>query len=280
MIRHTWVSKSVKRNKKSVKYFRKRFVTDENTPQRHLQVPDMEIQIQLSENIGPSNIEKCLTADQSNNLPRTNSKTSNASRRKPSNVTFSEFDGNELNFDLSHECSDSNDIGNTPLRYSNSNKSRIMMVDQTNNHSTTNKKISIAFSNYDENEPDIDLIHEIPLPKDIGNDRLRYSNSKKIRITENCITEEQMADGTTHRRSSSPDTRLCTANESSVELEEDSVNLVQHYHPRIHLKDGAGKNMVGLAWVTLAIVLVFMICHSIKWIANFYEMIMVRHEYP
>ena len=153
------------------------------------------------------------------------------------------------------------------------------MVDQTNNHSTTNKKISIAFSNYDESEPDIDLIHEIPLPKDIGNDRLRYSNSKKTRITENCITEEQTPDGTTHR-SSSPDTRLCTENESSVELEEDSVNLVQHYHPRIHLAVGAGKNMVGLAWVTLAIVLVFMICHSIKWIANFYEMIMVRHEYP
>ena len=32
-----------------------------------------------------------------------------------------------------------------------------------------------------------------------------------------------------------------------------------------------------LAWVTLAIVFVFIICHSVKWIANFYEMIMVRN---
>ena len=49
--------------------------------------------------------------------------------------------------------------------------------------------------------------------------------------------------------------------------------------PRIHTYNdmSTGRNMVGLAWVTLAIVFVFMICHSIKWIANFYEMIMVRY---
>ena len=46
--------------------------------------------------------------------------------------------------------------------------------------------------------------------------------------------------------------------------------------PRIHRRnDDMGRNVVGLAWVTLAIVLVFMICHSIKWIPNFYELVKV-----
>ena len=47
--------------------------------------------------------------------------------------------------------------------------------------------------------------------------------------------------------------------------------------PRIHGQDeNAGRDVVRLAWVTLAIVFVFIICHSIKWIPNFYEMIIVK----
>ena len=54
----------------------------------------------------------------------------------------------------------------------------------------------------------------------------------------------------------------------------------EHHLPRIHTHNdtSSGRNVVGLAWVTLAIVFIFMICHSIKWIANFYEMIMVRYS--
>ena len=47
--------------------------------------------------------------------------------------------------------------------------------------------------------------------------------------------------------------------------------------PRIHGQDeNAGRDVVRLAWVTLAIVFVFIICHSIKWIPNFYEIVMVK----
>lgn len=62
----------------------------------------------------------------------------------------------------------------------------------------------------------------------------------------------------------------------SIENDEDHVSLRQ-CQPRIHTSQetNRGKNVVELAWITLAIVFVFMICHSIKWIANFYEMIMV-----
>ena len=68
MIRHTWVNKSIKQNKKSVKYFRKRFVTDGNTTRDHRQVPEMEVQ--LSENMEPST-ENCLEVDQYNNISST-----------------------------------------------------------------------------------------------------------------------------------------------------------------------------------------------------------------
>ena len=332
MIRHTWVNKSIKQNKNSVKYFRKRFVTDGNTPRDHRPVPEMEVQlsenmepstencltvdqsnnlssinrtilnassrkcsvvafsndgdnVQLSENMEPST-ENCLTMDQSNNLSSINRTISNASSRKYSVVAFSIDGDNEPNFDLSHECTDSNDIDNTPLRYSNSKKTRVMMADQTNNSSLTNRTISrassgrasiVKFSINDDNEHNFDLIHKFTDHNDIDSSPLRHTNSKKIKIVENCIREEHTPDERTHRFSS-PDTTPGTTNEISVELEEDRGKLVQHYHPRIHQKHG-GKNMVGLAWVTLAIVMVFMICHSIKWIANFYEMIMVSYEY-
>ena len=283
MIRHTWVSKSMKKNKKSVKYFRKRFVTDGNTPRDHRPVPEMEVQ--LSENMEPST-ENCLMVDQSNNQSSINRTISSASSRKYSVVAFSNDGDNEPNFDLSHECTDSNDIDNTPLRYSNSKKTRVIMADQTNNSSLTNRTISrassgrasiVKFSINDDNEHNFDLIHKFTDHNDIDSSPLRHTNSKKIKIVENCIREEHTPDERTHRFSS-PDTTPGTTNEISVELEEDRGKLVQHYHPRIHLKHG-GKNMVGLAWVTLAIVMVFMICHSIKWIANFYEMIMVSYEY-
>ena len=283
MIRHTWVNKSIKQNKKSVKYFRKRFVTDGNTTRDHRQVPEMEVQ--LSENMEPST-ENCLEVDQYNNISSINRTVSNASSRKYSVVKFSNDGHNEPNFDLSHECTDSNDIDNTPLRYSNSKKTRVIMADQTNNSSLTNRTISrassgrasiVKFSINDDNEHNFDLIHKFTDPNHIDNAPLRHSNSKRIKIVENRIREEHTPDERTHRFSS-PDTTPGTTNEISVELEEDRGKLVQHYHPRIHLKHG-GKNMVGLAWVTLAIVMVFMICHSIKWIANFYEMIMVSYEY-
>ena len=283
MIRHTWVNKSIKQNKKSVKYFRKRFVTDGNTTRDHRQVPEMEVQ--LSENMEPST-ENCLEVDQYNNISSINRTVSNASSRKYSVVKFSNDGHNEPNFDLSHECTASNDIDKTPLRYSNSKKQRLMMGAKTDNSSPTNRKISSAssgrasilkFSIYDDNEHNFDLIRKCTNSNDNDNAPLRHSDSTKIKVLENPIREEHTPDEITHRFSS-PDTMPNIANEISVQLEEDSSKLVQHYHPRIHLKDG-GKNMVGLAWVTLAIVMVFMICHSIKWIANFYEMIMVSYEY-
>ena len=62
----------------------------------------------------------------------------------------------------------------------------------------------------------------------------------------------------------------------SIEVDEDH-NSSRQCQPRIHtsLETNRGRNVVELAWVTLVIVFIFMICHSIKWIANFYEMIMV-----
>ena len=59
---------------------------------------------------------------------------------------------------------------------------------------------------------------------------------------------------------------------------EESIGDDVQCQPRIHTKgksDSSGKNVVVLAWVTLVIVFVFIVCHSIKWIANFYEMMMV-----
>ena len=63
---------------------------------------------------------------------------------------------------------------------------------------------------------------------------------------------------------------------TSIEINEQH-NSSRQCQPRIHtsVETNRGRNVVELAWVTLAIVFIFMICHSIKWIANFYEMIMV-----
>ena len=63
---------------------------------------------------------------------------------------------------------------------------------------------------------------------------------------------------------------------TSIEINEQR-NSSRQCQPRIHtsVETNRGRNVVELAWVTLAIVFIFMICHSIKWIANFYEMIMV-----
>ena len=73
-------------------------------------------------------------------------------------------------------------------------------------------------------------------------------------------------------------------NTNNIELTEDIQNSSVQCQPRIHTHNDSstGRNVVELAWVTLAIVFIFIICHSIKWIANFYEMIMVRyyHKIP
>jgi hypothetical protein len=66
---------------------------------------------------------------------------------------------------------------------------------------------------------------------------------------------------------------------NNIELTEESSTSSVQCQPRIHTHNDSntGRNVVELAWVTLAIVFIFMICHSIKWIANFYEMIMVSY---
>ena len=61
-----------------------------------------------------------------------------------------------------------------------------------------------------------------------------------------------------------------------IEAIRNDVSPTEHL-PRMHIQDeNTGRHAVHLASVTLAIVCVFMVCHSIKWIPNFYEMIMVR----
>ena len=53
-----------------------------------------------------------------------------------------------------------------------------------------------------------------------------------------------------------------------ISLERESSRLRIHHHPSQMRKR---ENKVALAKVSLAIVFVFIICHSIKWIPNFYE---------
>ena len=67
---------------------------------------------------------------------------------------------------------------------------------------------------------------------------------------------------------------------NDVEQSEEIDTTSAKYQPRIHIQgnSNSGRSMVVLSWVNLAIVFVFMFCHSIKWIANFYEMMMVRYE--
>ena len=59
---------------------------------------------------------------------------------------------------------------------------------------------------------------------------------------------------------------------------EDNISS-QNCSLRIHTytHEYAGRTVVRKAWVNLAIFAAFMIFHSIKWVANFYEMIMVRY---
>ena len=50
----------------------------------------------------------------------------------------------------------------------------------------------------------------------------------------------------------------------------------EQFLPRMHCReDKAERNVVGLAWITLIIVFVFIICQSVKLIPNFYEMVKV-----
>ena len=58
-----------------------------------------------------------------------------------------------------------------------------------------------------------------------------------------------------------------------ISLDRESSRLRIHHHPSQMRKR---ENKVALAKVSLAIVFIFIICHSIKWIPNIYEFYWVR----
>ena len=214
MVRHTWVSRSVKKNKKSVKFVRKRIVSKHISSRDHQPLP--EVNIELSEDI-KSNNKKILTVDESNDCSLVNKKISNVSTR---------------NLEIEYLSNDDNDAEH------------------------------------------IDQIHQSMNPIEIENSPASLTKSGIITVK---CKSEHLCNMT---QTPHPRRQEIIAIKARVQLEEECSDSVQHHQPRIHQQEGVTKNLVGLAWVTLAIALVFMICHSIKWIANFYEMIMVRHEYP
>ena len=212
MVRHTWVSRSVKKNKRSVKFFRKRVVTEEISFQDHQPLP--EVNIELSEDI-KSNNKTILTVDESNDCSLVTKKISNVSTR------------------------------NLGIEY---------------------------LSNDDNDAEHVDPIHQHMDPNEIEKSPARLTESSIITVE---CKSERRCDMT---QTPHPRRQEIIAIKAKVHLEEECSDSVQHHQPRIHQQEGVTKNLVGLAWITLAIALVFMICHSIKWIANFYEMIMVRYS--
>ena len=213
MVRQTWVSRSVKKNKKSVKFVRKRLVTEQISFRDHQPLP--EVRIELSEDI-KSNNKNNLTMDESNDCSLVNKKISNVSTRDLEIEHLSNDDNDAEHIDPIHQYMDPNEIENSPARLT---ESSIITVECKSEH----------------------LCNMTQTP---------HSRRQEI-----------------------------IAIKARVQLEEECSDSVQHHQPRIHQQEGFTKNLVGLAWITLAIALVFMISHSIKWIANFYEMIMVRYSH-
>lgn len=64
--------------------------------------------------------------------------------------------------------------------------------------------------------------------------------------------------------------------DTKAEAKDNDLTPTKKHRLRIHGGRSTGKNVVHLAWVTLAIVFVFIICHIIRWIPNFYEMMTVK----
>ena len=162
------------------------------------------------------------------------------------------------------------------------------LVRNSSNDSKTSQLISYPNCNKDLCSENFNQDHKFPIQKIEDNTVGKVEGTGKI----NSKLKKKLMD----KKSSDQQSRCQTPKRSclkgfggdrqstistSIEINE-QYNSSRQCQPRIHtsVETNRGRNVVELAWVTLAIVFIFMICHSIKWIANFYEMIMVIIRLP
>ena len=217
MVRSTWAGKSMKKNKQSRRYVKRRFVKENNT----FKDPDLNEEIEL-------------------NLISNNKTDSKKGSKRGSRKTLNSFDS--------------------------------VLSNESNGH------VNIANSNHATNVSTFEIVHQ----NDKCNDLIKTVNEgttkkkvyKKVSLqVDDDITNEGPKKLSIKLLAGARKTSRIGLTDETKETDETS----QRCEPRIHTFNDsrAGRNVVGLAWVTLTIVFIFMICHSIKWIANFYEMMKV-----